>query len=153
MSSRADDAPAAGKPNVTEEEQADYLVRYYVLLLASGLIERITWWQLAAPGYGLVDSREPAWRARPSYRALRTLVEMLAGSEFTGGTIEDGVHIFHFRKDGRRFAACWTAGEPVERDLGEPVVEIVDRDGERSAAPSSPRLKIEGSPKYAVFPR
>ena len=143
-------SPASGKPNVTEEEQADFLVRYHLLALAGGLIERVYWWQLVAPGYGLIDSRETPWRVRPSFHALRTLVETAAGAEFTGGTIEDGVHLFRFRKDGRRFVACWTAGLPVERNLGEPVAEVISRDGERSAA-ASPRLMIEGSPKYVFF--
>ncbi len=143
-------SPASGKPNVTEEAQADFLVRYFLLALAGGLIERAYWWQLVAPGYGLVDSREPAWRARPSYRALRTLVATVGGAEFTGAKIENGVHIFHFSKGGRRFAACWSAGRPVEQDLAEPIAEVVDRDGEREQAASS-RLRIEGSPKYAFF--
>ena len=143
-------SPASGKPNVTEEEQADFFVRYHLLALAGGLIERVYWWQLVAPGYGLIDSRETPWRARPSFHALRTLVETVAGAGFTGGTLEDGVHVFRFQKDGRRFAACWTTGPPVERDLGEPVAEVIGRDGERSAAESS-RLMIEGSPKYAFF--
>ena len=143
-------SPASGKPNVTEEEQADYLVRYHLLSLAGGLIERVYWWQLVAPGYGLVDSRETPGRIRPSYFALRTLVETVSGAEFMSGAIEDGVHIFHFRKDGRRFAACWTSGEPVERDLGEPVADVVGRDGGRVAG-ASPRLRIEGSPKYVYF--
>jgi len=145
-------SPASGKPNVTEDEQADFLVRYYLLALAGGLIERVYWWQLAAPGYGLVDSRETPGRARPSFRALRTLIDMVGGAEFTGGTIENGVHVFRFTKAGRRFAACWTAGLPVERDLGEPIAEVVGRDGERTAA-ASPRLAIEGSPKYVFFAR
>ena len=34
-------SPVSGKPNVSEEDQADYLVRYYVLSLASGFIRRI----------------------------------------------------------------------------------------------------------------
>lgn len=77
-------SPAVGKPNVGEEEQADYLVRYNVPLLTSGFIERIYWWQLVAPGYGLVDSREEPWRLRPSFRALRALVKRIEGARFLG---------------------------------------------------------------------
>ena len=140
-------SPASGRPNVTEGEQADFLVRYYLLALAGGLIERVYWWQLVAPGYGLVDSREALWRARPAHAALRTLVGMVAGSTFTGATIEDAAHVFRFEKEGRRFAVCWTTGRPVERAWSEPIAELIGRDGNR-LEPSGPGLTLEGSPKY-----
>jgi hypothetical protein len=143
-------SPASGKPNVTEEEQADFLVRYHLLALAGGLIERVYWWQLVAPGYGLVDSREAPWRARPAHAALRTLIGMVSGSTFTGATIEDGAHVFRFEKEGRRFAACWTSGRPVERIWSEAVAETVGRDGSR-LEPAGSGLTIEGSPKYVFF--
>lgn len=83
-------SPASGKPNVGEEEQADYLVRYYVPLLASGFVGRIYWWQLVAPGYGLVDSRDKPWRRRPSFRAMRALAERLEGARFLGAMTPAG---------------------------------------------------------------
>ena len=81
---------SSGKPMVSEEAQADYLVRYYVLGLASGLVDRIYWWQMAAPGYGLVDTREAPARKRPSFRAFRTMTGMLAGAEFVRRERPDG---------------------------------------------------------------
>ena len=49
-----------------EETQADYLVRYYLLTLGTGLVERVFWWQVVARGYGLVDPADPASpRRRP----------------------------------------------------------------------------------------
>jgi hypothetical protein len=165
-------SPASGKPNVTEDEQADYLVRYYIICLASGLIESVCWWQLVAPGYGLVDSRAPAgasgegaWRRRPSWFALRTMVAELAGSEFEGkdeGTGREargagirsaemrGAQIYRFRKAGREFAVCWTNGAPADVDLGRPAARILDRDGHESAGGSGP-VKVERSPKYVFF--
>ena len=75
-------SPAVGKMNVTEEEQANYLVRYFVLCLSTGFIDRIYWWQLVAPGYGLIDNRPKDWRKRPSFFAMKALVERLEGSLF-----------------------------------------------------------------------
>ncbi|MDX1643225.1 MAG: lipopolysaccharide kinase InaA family protein, partial [Thermoanaerobaculia bacterium] len=60
-------SPAGRAVSVDEERQADYLVRYCVPLLASGLAERIYWWQLAARGYGLLDPRQEGLRRRPSF--------------------------------------------------------------------------------------
>jgi hypothetical protein len=149
-------SPASGRPNVSEGEQADYLVRYYIICLASGLIERVTWWQLVAPGYGLVDSREEPWRRRPSWFALRTMVAELAGAEFTGKDAgraeraEWGAEIYRFRKAGREFAVCWTNGAPAEIDLGRPAARILDRDG-REIAGGSGSVKVERNLKYVFF--
>jgi len=143
-------SPAAGRPNVGEEEQADYLVRYYVPGLASGLAERIYWWQLAAPGYGLVDTRAERLRPRPSYHAFRELRARLEGSRFDGREGAAGAEIFHFRKDGLPFAVCWTAGAPAEHVFRRPVDRIFDRGG-REIAGRTQRLIIDGSPKYVIF--
>ena len=152
-------SPASGKPNVTEEEQADYLVRYYIIGLASGLIERVYWWQLVAPGYGLADSREEPWRKRPAWFALRQMVEALAGSEFTGkdgGGSARGAEIYRFRKAGRDFAVCWTNDGRRDFEFGRPVDGVTGRDGGAIAPAGTPersagRIAIGRSPKYVAF--
>lgn len=112
-------SPAAGRPNVGEGEQADYLVRYYVLMLASGLVERVYWWQLAAPGYGLIDSREEPWRRRPAFHAFRRLRAALEGSEYLG--VDDGAGE---RGDRNVASASATEAEPKE-----PAVEKAEYSG------------------------
>jgi hypothetical protein len=143
-------SPASGKPNVSEEEQADYLVRYFVPGLASGLVEKIYWWQLAAPGYGLLDTREEPWRKRPSFAAFRHLLSRLEGSLFEGRDPDETVEIFRFRKEGRAFAVAWSAGEPVERVFHQPVEAVFDRNG-REMDPAARKILIQGSPKYVLF--
>jgi hypothetical protein len=162
-------SPASGKPNVTEEEQADYLVRFYIIGLASGLIERIYWWQLVAPGYGLVDGREEPPRKRPAWFALKTMVGRLAESEFTGketGRAARGAEIYHFRKAGKDFAVFWTNDGPREFEFARPVERMTDRDGREIAPARAPeqsagrcrraafvggRIAIGRSPKYVAF--
>ena len=144
-------SPASGKPNVTEDEQADYLVRYYVLGLASGLVERMFWWQLVAPGYGLVDDREPVWRWRPGFAALKAMIEILSGSVFTGRDAAPGAEIYRFKKDGKELAVCWTNGPPLAHDFKRPVDTIVGRDGGGGAAEPGGEVKIDRTPKYVFF--
>ncbi len=142
-------SPASGKPNVGEDEQADFLVRYYILALASGLIGRVYWWQLAAPGYGLVDPRETPWRRRPSFEAFRTMVAALSGSVFVRRERPNGGDIFYFRKDGREFAVAWTNGRAFEHSFGRPIRRIAGRGGEERTP--SQNVRIDGRPKYVFF--
>ncbi|HEY9423086.1 MAG TPA: lipopolysaccharide kinase InaA family protein, partial [Thermoanaerobaculia bacterium] len=46
-------SPAGRDVSVDEGPQADYLVRYYLLALGTGQVERVFWWQIVARGYGL----------------------------------------------------------------------------------------------------
>jgi hypothetical protein len=142
-------SPASGKPNVDEDEQANYLVRYDVLALASGLIGRVYWWQLAAPGYGLVDPRKTPWRRRPSFEAFRTMISELSGSIFVRRERPNGGDLFYFRKNGRELAVAWTNGAAFEHSFGRPVRRITGRDGE-DLRPSE-MVRIGGRPQYVFF--
>jgi hypothetical protein len=148
-------SPAAGRPNVSEEEQADFLVRYGVLVLASGLAEKVFWWQLVAPGYGLVDSREAPWRKRPAFAAFRTLVSRLDGATFEGArgdARKDKVRSFLFRRGGESFAVAWAVGGSAELDFDRPVRRVIGRDGgEEPGRAGARRITIDGSPRYVVF--
>jgi hypothetical protein len=143
-------SPASGKPNVTEEQQADYLVRYHILILASGLVERIYWWQLVAPGYGLIDSRGEAWRKRPSFFALKTMVGILEGSTFTRKIDVPNADIFSFTKNKESCLVCWTTGSAFEVNFPFAVKRIVGRDGHEVFFEGS-RILIDGSPKYVFY--
>jgi len=144
-------SPASGRPNVTEDEQADYLVRYHVLCLSGGYIDRVYWWQLIAPGYGLADSREGALRRRPAFLAYKTMVGELEGAVFLGREASLGAEIFHFERGQDRLAVCWTPGRTRTHDFGRAVRRVIDRDGRETKPSSSSGLELEGSPVYVFF--
>jgi len=144
-------SPASGRPNVTEDEQADYLVRYHVLCLSGGYIDRVYWWQLIAPGYGLADSREDALRRRPAFLAYKTMVEQLEGAVFLGREPSAWAEIFHFERGPDRLAVCWTPSRPRTYDFGRAVRRVIDRDGREIKPSSSSGLQLEGSPGYVFF--
>ena len=80
-------SPAGKDVAVSEDKQADYLSRYFLHVLASGLVERVYWWQLVAKGYGLIDpdlDRPEKLRRRPSYEAFKRFVELFAGATSLG---------------------------------------------------------------------
>ncbi len=68
--------PNSGNPSTTvdEETQASYLKLYYQIAWQTGWVERVYWWQLINPGYGLVDHRDGGLRKMPSFYALKDII-------------------------------------------------------------------------------
>jgi hypothetical protein len=66
--------PTSAEEEVSETDAADYLVDYFRIAAASGLVERVYWWQLVQRGYGLVDDRTGDLRKRPTYERLKKLI-------------------------------------------------------------------------------
>jgi len=69
--------PNSGHPRSTVDEktQAEYLEQYYQIAWNSGFVEKVYWWQLINPGYGLVDHRSGRLRKHPSYYAFKDLFD------------------------------------------------------------------------------
>lgn len=68
--------PNSGHPSRTVDEptQAKYLQQYYQIAWQTGWVEKVYWWQLINPGYGLVDHRN-GLRKMPAYYAFKELLE------------------------------------------------------------------------------
>ncbi len=66
----------SGNPSRTVDEptQAEYLKLYYQIAWQTGWVERVYWWQLINPGYGLVDHRDGKLRKMPSFYALKDII-------------------------------------------------------------------------------
>jgi hypothetical protein len=151
---------------VDEQTQADYLARYYLLALGSGMVERVFWWQAIARGYGLVAPEDGRLRRRPAFAALAALERLLAGAEALGpvlGPVEGAMkasaeappaarrHRFRL-PGGDTLIAAWSAAPPgappAEADLPAPPTAAWDRDG--AELPPSPglRVRLTASPRY-----
>lgn len=75
--------PRHNDPSVDEDTYADYMRRYFLLALCSGMADRVYWWNLAAHGFGLIDDRaEGGWRPRPAYHVFKELVEKMREATF-----------------------------------------------------------------------
>lgn len=142
-------SPAGRAVSVDEERQADYLVRYCVPLLASGLAERVYWWQLVARGYGLIDPRGDRLRRRPSYHALATLLAEL-GDTTARGVVDLGPAVRCYRfghpVEGPLWVA-WSLGDRREIELPQRLRKLVGRDGTATES-SGDRVVLTGSPQY-----
>ena len=132
---------------VTEEQYGWFMVRYYLLALCSGMVSRVYWWHLASPTFGLVDTSEDEWRARPAHAMLRTLLGHLEGATFRDRVpTPDGTYLLRFdREEQGAFAIAWCAdgecGLPLE------AIRYENAEGERVESP-----KLCGAPLYLIDP-
>lgn len=142
-------SPAGRAVSVDEERQADYLVRYCLPLLASGLAERIYWWQLAARGYGLLDPRHERLRRRPSFLAMATLNRELVGTT-AHGPVDLGSQVRCYRflhPDRGEVWVAWSLGERREIEIPCRPSRLVRRDGAEERVESE-RIEVTGAPVY-----
>ena len=117
---------------VSEELYGSYMLRYYVISLCSGMIERVYWWRLASHGFGLVDERDN-WRPRPAYFMLATFLEILGESTFLEKLDSpDQVYLFKFRTSCQDVILAWS--NEVENyipDLNP--VKVIDATGKETS--------------------
>ncbi|MFQ5525297.1 MAG: lipopolysaccharide kinase InaA family protein [Thermoanaerobaculia bacterium] len=142
-------SPAGRTVSVDEEHQADYLVRYFLLALASGFVDRVYWWQLAARGYGLIDPSAGELRRRPSFRAMATMQSLLADSTFVEAQGLSGTaRQLRFDVDGRDRLVAWTVVERERISLDGEVVGATGRDGSVLEIDPAGEIELTGSPVY-----
>ncbi|MCP4898623.1 MAG: hypothetical protein GY906_16745 [bacterium] len=144
-------SPAGKTVSVTEDAQANYLPRYYLLSLCSGGIERVYWWRLVARGYGLISAgNDGKLRRRASFSALQTLIQQTAGAVCVGSVTQcDSVWKCHLDRRGDEIIAAWTCDGRQEFELPREAIEIVERDG-TTCTPSMGRLAT-ASPSIRYF--
>jgi tRNA A-37 threonylcarbamoyl transferase component Bud32 len=157
-----------------EQKQADYLTRYFVLLAASGALEKTFWGPLLCWREGLIDDgsgRYPKlerithyqsvigelaeFRLRPAFHALKQFNAAIPGSEYLGPlSTSNNVEVHMFRKNKTLIHVAWSInGKACQidslyhaRDLQ--VAGFKNRDGEDYA--EMPRYITE-TPTYIFW--
>ncbi len=112
-------ATADTKVGEDEDTYASYMIRYLLLALCSGAVERVYWWRLVAQGYGLIDDADgSAWRKRPGFEAFSHLISRLGDATFVSAQLpvqkgeRHGVYAMRFEREGELITAAWAHGEP-----------------------------------------
>jgi tRNA A-37 threonylcarbamoyl transferase component Bud32 len=146
-------SPAGKAVSVDEETQANYLTRYFALVLGTGLIERVYWWRLVARGYGLIAPEiDGRMRRRPAYRALQTLAAELAGTTFLGPLpAPEGAFMYRFERDGKEVVMGWSVEPGVTVTLPGVAARAIDRDGRDLPVTPRPDFVLGPSPVYFVL--
>ena len=138
-------------PSVSEHEYAAYLIRYLLIALCSGLVERVYWWRLAGRGFGLIDDTNPAaWRARPAYRVLAVFLDQVGRATFIARRLVGlGTWFYLFRRpDESRVVLGYStvAGDTLRIPFR--YAASLDAQGQDCAAPSA----LPGLPVYFQAP-
>lgn len=141
--------PRYNDPSVGEDEYADYLVRYLLQAVASGMAQRVFWWRLVARGFGLVDDTDPAaWRRRKAFHAMRLFLEVAGHATFERRIALDRDSAAYVFRDagGRRTAIAYTtgAGHGVELPFASKSAHDV---AGQPVTVSGRTLSLSGSPR------
>ena len=149
-------SPAGRHVAVSEEAQASYLARYYLLMLGSGMVERVYWWQLVARGYGLADRGDrAALRRRPAWHALAFLARDARGCRALGPlpSHEPPLRVHAFERAGRRDTGWWRGRRSTSAVEWKPPVRaapsVRSRRTRAAGAGRRARSPSTGSPVYA----
>ena len=135
-------APTSEKECVSEEEYANYMLRYYLLAFASQQIDSVSWHQLIAPGYGLVDNRDGI-KKRVAFKTFKFMLETLKSAQFLRLDIKRDYYILQCLVDERLLQIHWSL---VDTDLqNEDFFVVYDRDGKLL---QNKTLKISEKPTY-----
>lgn len=130
------------QPGETEDEYANYMLRYLAITLCSGHVEQVFWWRLSAHGYGLVDDCDN-FRIRPAFNALAFFLKTVGRATFVRKlNTPDDVFVLEFTHENRSVWMAWALQES-EYQPDFPFSQAFDREGEPVTS-----VKLTGSPLY-----
>ena len=132
---------------IKESLQPSYLVRYYLLMLASGKIKKCYWHQLIAPGYGLVNNLNQKIVKRDAYYSFKYLIKILSGGKTKKLLREKNLFCFIVEKDDVIIEAIWSSKGIVSFKT-DPSQLIFDMRGKKIQTKSSPVIDITGDVIY-----
>ncbi len=142
ISGTAPYAPTSERECVSEELYADYMLRYYLLAFASQQVDSVSWHQLIAPGYGLVDNREGI-KKRSAYKTYKFMIQTLKNAEFLRLDIKEGYYILQCLAGGMLLQIHWSLKPATLKN--EDFFTAYSDNGEKI---ESETLNIGSSPLY-----
>ena len=150
----------------SELRQADMLVRFYVLSIASGKVEKVFWWTLRDGGTREYDQGDMVglmrhdYTPKYSYYAYAIMTRMLENKRFVGRLVDkEGVYVFQFGNGESETLVAWTT-EPYAyiRVSFNKELDYYDVLGVKRVVPLTARtgalpVPLTPSPIYLVGPK
>ncbi len=107
ISNTAPYAPTSEHECVSEQHYRDYMLRYYFLAFASQQVDAVSWHQLIAPGYGLIDNRESIIK-REAFYAYKYMLRVLQKAQFLRLDIKRNYYILQVWVDEQLVQIHWS---------------------------------------------
>ena len=142
ISNTAPFAPTSEKECVSLDDYADYMLRYYLLAFASQQVDCVSWHQLIATGYGLIDNRGGI-KKYPAFQTYKTMYKHLRNAQFLRLDIRRGHYILQCLVDDMLLQIHWALQPTTIKN--ENFLKVYSRDGKSIKDES---LKIGSSPIY-----
>ncbi|MDH4945453.1 glycosyl hydrolase [Sulfurimonas sp. C5] len=135
-------APTSETECVDEATYANYMLRYYLLAFASQQVDYVSWHQLIAPGYGLIDNRD-GLQKREAFETYKFMVKTLKNAQFLRLDIKRSYYILQFLVDEQLLQIHWSLKDTILRN--EDYFNVYDKNGKSI---NDETLKIGASPLY-----
>ena len=135
-------APTSEYECVSEEEYANYMLRYYLLAFATQQVDSVSWHQLIAPGYGLVDNREGI-RKREAFYTFAYMQKNLKNAQFLRLDIKRDYYTIQLWVNEQLLQIHWSLEATTLTN--EDFFEAFDKQGRRL---QQKELEINESPTY-----
>lgn len=105
-------------PGVSEEDYANYMLRYLAISLCSGHIDQVFWWRLSAHGFGLIDEVNN-WRKRPGFIAMEFFLNTIGQARFIRKLPSDAhTYLLEFQSTNTTIIMAWALGpEIIRKDI------------------------------------
>ena len=127
ISGTAPYAPTSEHECINESSYADFMLRYYLHAFASQQVDSVSWHQLIAPGYGLVDNREGI-RKRDAFYTYKYMFKTLKNAQFLRFDSKRGYYIFQCLIDEQLLQIHWSIKETTLQN--EEFFSVYSRDGQ-----------------------
>lgn len=142
ISNTAPYAPTSEHECVSEELYGDFMLRYHLLAFASMQVNSVSWHQLIAPGYGLIDNRN-GMKKRTAFTTYKFMVSSLKYAEFLRLDIKRGYYTLGCLVDDTLLQIHWSLKPTILKN--ESYFEVFSKNGEKI---EDEILSIGSSPLY-----
>ena len=107
ISNTAPYAPTSENECVSEELYADFMLRYHLFAFASQQVNSLSWHQLIASGYGLIDNRD-GLQKREAFEVYKYMVKTLKNGQFLRLDIKRDYCTLQCLVDGKLLQIHWS---------------------------------------------
>ena len=142
ISNSAPFAPTSEHECVSEELYSDYMLRYHFLAFASQQVETLSWHQLIAAGYGLIDNREELTK-RGAFYDYKFMIKTLKNAQFLRLDIKRDYYILQCLIDNKLLQIHWSLKETTLKN--EDFFTVYEKNGKLI---TDKTLNIGSSPIY-----